>query len=434
MTSLWTSIVMAWVLMCLTVVGICAPAAALGQRADRSAARLEFGPALVWTWLTIALGVPATAAFRGFNWVTALVVCAGWPTALWLVRHRRGYRVRFRDTVRALVLRAIALREANALELNSQSLVPIIAMLLLPLPSLMMGGTDLRLPAPTDFDTLWHTRQLLAGNAVWDPLASLAAVLIRLSAADALHVSAALRLALIALAAAAAGVLIAELGCRRAAAGAAAAAIVVLAPPAPMITWSVVLVGLIGVTSLLRRARDRSARDGWHAMAALVLAVGQLVPFLDRPGELLAAGTSPRYLEHRAVADQAVRLSQSLDDLDSVIVGPPELRLEIGGEERTYDLAEFVSRFRDRTNDRQFRFDFPARRVFVFVEKRPFVADDPPRRVRFVSAQPAVYRVPRERSRLARLARQICDDYRRTHAGVAIMYEDAMLRVYRIDL
>ena len=134
------------------------------------------------------------------------------------------------------------------------------------------------------------------------------------------------------------------------------------------------------------------------------------------------------------MADQAIRLSQSQADPDWVVVGPPELRLEIGREERTYDLARFVSRFRDRTHDARFRFDFPARRLFVFVEKQPFVPDDPPQGVRFVSAQPAIYRVPRERSRLARLARQVCDDYRSTHAGVTVMYDDAVLRIYRIDL
>ena len=70
----------------------------------------------------------------------------------------------------------------------------------------------------------------------------------------------------------------------------------------------------------------------------------------------------------------------------------------------------------------------------MFVEKRPFAPDDPPRGVRFVTDQPAIYRVPRERSRLAHLARQMCDDYRSTHAGVTIMYDDAVLRVYRIEL
>jgi hypothetical protein len=169
-------------------------------------------------------------------------------------------------------------------------------------------------------------------------------------------------------------------------------------------------------------------------LAALVLGVCQLAPFWDRPGELLPAGTSPRYLEHRAVADQALRLPHSQPDPEWVVVGPPELRLEIGLDERTYDLARFVSRFHGRTRDARFRFDVRTRRLFVFVEKRPFVPDDPPQGVRFVTAQPAIYRVPRERSRLSRLARQVCDDYRSTHAGVTITYDDAVLRVYRIEL
>ena len=92
MESLWSSIVTAWVLGWLAAIVICVPAAALGPSANRPTLAIELGPALVWTWLTIAIGVPLAAAVHGFNWVTAILISAAWPTLLWLIRHRGVYR------------------------------------------------------------------------------------------------------------------------------------------------------------------------------------------------------------------------------------------------------------------------------------------------------------------------------------------------------
>ena len=117
-----------------------------------------------------------------------------------------------------------------------------------------------------------------------------------------------------------------------------------------------------------------------------------------------------------------------------MLVGPPEQQLEIDGYGRGFDLVRFVTLFEGRTANATFRFGLPVRRLFVFVEKQPFDAGDRASDVQFPAMKIPAYRVPRERLRLQRAASLICDDYRRTHAGAAVIYDDAVLRVYRIDL
>lgn len=434
MESLSTVITTGWVLFWFTVLGVAVPAAALGRAAGRETLVFELGPALVWTWLTLAIGVPLFAAVHGLNWATALLLSGVWPTALWLIRHRGTYQATFRALVRALVFRVITTRPTPSLISLGKSASIEWAMPLLAVPLLATNGIDIRLPIPADFDTLWHTRALLSGTAVWDPLASLGAVLVRLSAADALHVAAAIRVAVVSLTAGAAAVFVGHACRRRSVAAATALAVIVFSPRAPANTWAIALVTLIAMTALTAWFRTRSARDGWHVVAACVLALGHLLPFSEDPAVLLRVSRTGQHLEHRAAAEQVVRLARSQSDQDWVVIGTPELQLETEGDGRSYDLARFVSRFRDRAGDANFRFDLLARRLFVFVEKQPFEAGGLTRGVRFVAAQPAAYLVPRERSRLQTLARQMCDDYRRTHVGATIIYDDAVLRIYRIDL
>jgi hypothetical protein len=435
MDALSTILVAPWVLMWLAVVGIAAPAVALGPAAGRRMLLSEPGPALVWTWLTMAVSVPLLSALRGFNWATALLVVAAWPTAWWLIRYRGRYESTFRDTVRGIVYRAVSPHAVAAppLRLGAGGLL-ILAMPILGLASRLERTTDIRLPMALDFDTLWHTRQLVHNAAVWDPLAALAGVLAGISAADALHVVAGLRVALVTLTAAAAAVLVAETSRRWWIAGATAAAVILMAPQAAAHSWAVALVALVGATSLVLWIRDDSPRDGWHAMAALLLGAGLVVPFSDRLDALVRVTTMPQYLEHRAAALEAVRLARTQPDDDWVAIGPPELGLEIGVADRYLDLARFVSRFQHRAHRPGFRFNLGARRLFVFIEKEPSEPAAAVQRVRFVEGQSAVYRVRRERIRLHQSAWRICDEYRRTHGRTTIVYDDVQLRIYRIDL
>jgi hypothetical protein len=208
-------------------------------------------------------------------------------------------------------------------------------------------------------------------------------------------------------------------------------AVPLAAPHLPAAAWAIALATLVGASSLLLWMRTRRSRDGWCALAALALAAGQVQPAAGNLRVLTQVNTTARYLEHPAAARQALRLDRTLSDTDWVLVGLPEQRLEIE-KGRFYDLARFVSRFRDRAGEPGFRFDL-GERIYVFVELQPFDTGVTAFDGEFAAAQPVSYRVPRERLRLAQLARQICDEYRRTHAGAAIIYDDGALRVYQID-
>jgi hypothetical protein len=434
-TVLETWFVLIWVLSWFALVGICAPMAAIGRAAGRRRLLLHIGPALAYAWLTVAIGVPLAAAVNGFNWVTAIVLAAVCPVGLWLGRHRGTCGVRVRRLIRAFVMGVVTLRIAPCWQLDHRKrAVVVVGIGALLLWVLVAGGRDVRLPVAADFDALWRTRQLLAGVPVWDPLASFAALLTRISAANPLYVASALRLALVALTGLAAAVLIAEFfGWRqRFAILGAPLALPLLAPLVPVAAWAIALPALVGATSLLLWMRERRSRDGWAVLAAFALAAGQAVPFIGNPGELVRVSRTAQHLEHPAAVQQALRLDRTVSDTDWALVGPPELQLEIE-KGRFYDLARFVSRFRDRAGDPGFRFDLGAERIYVFVETQPLEAGTPVFGGRFVAAQPVAYRVPRERARLSQLARHICDEYRRTHARAAIVYDDGALRVYQID-
>ena len=435
MTILATSLVLVWVLFWFAIVGICAPMAGLRSAADRRSMRLDAGPALVCAWLTLAMGAPLAAAVDGFNWVTAIALAAACPVGLWLSCHRGAYRVAFRRAIRSFVMNVITLRVVRPSRFDTRTwLAATAGAALFVAWALVTGGRDVRLPVPADFDVLWRARQTLAGVAVWDPLASLAAVLTRISSANPLYVAGAIRLALVALTGLAAALLITECGGHRwtAAVMVVPPALQLLAPPVPVAAWAIALTTLIGATSWRSWMRGRRSRDGWCALAACALAAGQLQPFVGNVDRLVPVSRTAQYLEPAAAARQALQLDRTLSDVSWVLVGPPEQQLEIENG-RFYDLARFVSRFRDRAGDPRFRFDLGADRIYVFVEEEPFDPGLSGFGGEFVAAQPASYRVPRERIRLSRLARQMCDDYRRAHAGAAISYDDGALRVYQID-
>jgi hypothetical protein len=375
-------------------------------------------------------------ALHGFNWFTALIIAVTWPATLWCSRHIGQHRAAFRQLVRALVFRLVESRLGLSRQMRMRAALGS-GLALVGIALLAAARIDVRLPSPADFDTLSRVRQLLNGTTTWDPLASLAAVTIHVAATDALSAMRAIRMALVAWTAFAAGQLIMEgFGVRsgRGAVAVAPLALAVAAPTAPLGTWAIGLVLLIGATSLLRSIRDRCLQDGWHALAALVLAVALAVPFAGHSGALTQVSVRAHYLEYRAAAHTALQLGRLPPEEDWVLAGPPEQQLETGGRGRFIDLARFVARFRDRAGAESFRFDLGRGRLFVLVEKEALDVSRPLPGVQFVAAQPAAYRVPRERARLARLARQICDDYRRTHVGTAIVYDDVQLRVYRFDL
>ena len=88
----------------------------------------------------------------------------------------------------------------------------------------------------------------------------------------------------------------------------------------------------------------------------------------------------------------------------------------------------------DRAADSRFRFDVGGRELFVFVEKKPLSIDPETTVTRAAYAMSVdPYWLPNARARLERRALQLCEVYRRAHTGVTVYYEDANLRVYRIQ-
>jgi hypothetical protein len=316
----------------------------------------------------LAVLVPLTASVRGFNWATALVMSAALPALAWGWCHRGEHRRALRRSVRSLifsVLEAGSFRRWVARTSAAALSVCVVSGAFL----LSTGGMDVRLPSPVDFDTLARTRQLLSGTLAWDPLASLLAVVTRVAAADALTTMRAMRLAFIAVtAAAAAGLFAAITRSRYESAGSvlASVALVPLAPRAPLVTWAIALSVMVGVTALVHCFRYQSARHGWYALGALALAASLVMPFADRAEAIWQVGASHEYLEHPSAAREAVRLARSSVD-DWLLVAPPEQQLEIDGRGRFYDLARFVARFDGRVANPDFRFDFGVGILLVFV-------------------------------------------------------------------
>jgi hypothetical protein len=162
-------------------------------------------------------------------------------------------------------------------------------------------------------------------------------------------------------------------------------------------------------------------------------------PLLVVPGFLALANPMAMpalYLEHDAAARQTLRLTHRNNDHQWMLVGGPEQRVEIGNGGEFEDLQQFVLRYRSPVSDPRFRFDIPVQRIFVQVEKRPFQNEAVERLwspSRAADIQWAGYRLPARRAELHRAALELCETYRRTHFGVAIVYEDDDLRVYAID-
>ena len=265
---------------------------------------------------------------------------------------------------------------------------------------------ELRFASPDDYDTLAGARALIAGgNWVVAPFACIAAVVSRLAAVDPMQ---AVRF-------------LTPITWP----GAAIARTVGAPSLNAAFAWSALLVTAV---LSLRSRRPSHRRAPWHATAACTVA---LVGF-SVPGA--RAGEGAGYVEDDAAARQALAVAQHASDDEWLVVAPLEQRVELPDPRRFMPLNDFVRRFGDRAGDTRFRFDTGGRRLFVFVEKRPLTIDPAATETkpRYLNAV-APYWLPNARARLERRALQLCEAYRRSHRGVTIHYEDANLRIYRIE-
>jgi hypothetical protein len=358
-----------------------------------------------WSTLAVILLVPLLAKLRLLNWATAVLMPLAWPLSLWLYRNRGAPSGAFRALYRHVTLQVLT-RHWRPFRLRvGWRHARVGAAAAAAAVVYCQAARELRFTSPTDYDTLAHTRGILAGGQwVVDPAASLAALISRLASVDPMQALRFLRPLTW------------------------PGSVVASAIQAPTLNaayaWTAVLAGVV-LAALAVNAVHR--RDPWHVIAACAIAMSAFAARGARAGE------GGGYVEYDAAARQALRIVETFKPAQWMIAAPLEQRVELPEPHRFVSLADFVRRFRDRAGDRQFRFDVAGRDLFVFVEKKPLRVEPQTALVSVSYATAAdPYWLPNERANLERRALALCEAYRRSHSGVSIHYDDANIRVYHI--
>jgi hypothetical protein len=416
-----------WIVAVFCAIYLVLPAAALGRAPTRELWWPEWLGASCWSVLATILLVPPLARFHLLNWATSLLTPAVFPLALWCYRYRGAPGGNLQHLSRRVAIKLFS----TTPRLPRLERLDIFVGFTLAVAPMTFGRSiaELRLQAPADYNTLAAARTLATGGRwVFDPAASIAVILARVSAADVMHVLRFLpAIAIVAGAAAGAAVVSRRAG-RWSQLCFLAALIVFAAIGAEVVTSAPRAVGVcFGATAVAMSVIASDGvhrRDRWHVAAAL--AVAALVFAAPKPNAASAGASG--YVEYDASARTALRISQSATAQSWIIVAAPEQRLEIADATRFLDIAEFVRRYGGRTGASSFRFGLGANELFVFVEKQPLAspAGLAP------SGATAAYSMPNARARIQRAALAACDDYNRSHPRGEIYYEDAQLRVYRL--
>jgi hypothetical protein len=381
------------------------PALALGRPPGRDRWWPELVAGAAWSTLAAIVLVPPLANLRLLNWMTALLVPLAWPAALWLYRARGAPAGEFRALCRRTTLRVLTWRVRPVSPHAARNRVVALAGGAGVAAVYWMAARELRFASPADYDSLAHARAMLEGGTwILDPAASLAAIISRLAAVDPMQALRFLRPMTW------------------------PGSLMAAALDAPSLNaayaWTAMLAGF-ALAIVAARAVHR--RDPWHVVAACGVAVFAF----GAPGA--RAGDGGGYVEYEAAARQALRIVRTVTAPNWIVVAPPEQRVQLPDARRFLALAEFVKRFGDRPGDRSFRFDLPGHDLFVFVEKKALLVE-PGAALTPVRYAPAAdpYRLPNARARLERRALELCEAYRRSHAGVALFYDDEHLRIYHI--
>jgi hypothetical protein len=394
-----------WITAVAVVAFAVVPGLALGRPPGRARWWPEMVAGAAWSTLAAILLVPPLANMRLLNWFTALLVPLAWPLALWLYRYRGAPALEFRALSRRATLRLLMWRwhqpRVTAIRHRSRAVAVAAGVVAI----YWTAVRELRFASPADYDTLAHTHAMLEGGQwIVDPAASLGAIVSRLAAVDPMQALRFLRPLTW------------------------PGSLVASALQSPSLNaayaWTALLAGLV-LAMVAVHAVHR--RDPWHVVAACTVAVFAF----GAPGA--RAGEGGGYVEYDAAARQALRIARTFTPADWLVVAPPEQRVQLPDPHRFLSLSDFVKRFGGRAGDRQFRFDVQGRDLFVFVEKTP-LRIEPDAALTPVRYAPAAdpYRTPNARARLERRALELCEAYRRSHAGVSVFYDDATLRVYHI--
>jgi len=416
---------MIWAAVLLGVITTLLPTLPSSSRRAQSK-DADWTAALVWTVLTIGIAVPLAVSLDAFNWLTSLIITMIWPVVDWAYRHQGRIAPAVSGIGRTWMLKLA--NEGRGARISLAMLSRLWPLLLAAVP-LALTRFESRLPVVTDFDILSNTQGLLTNVLLFDPLASLTALVTHASATSPLVALHAVRAGSAAAIAVVLGTALRRRG--QPWAGGVVAVVTMLALPLLSASaWFVLLLALVLARFLEGWIRQRRTEHGWHAAATVALLVAVLVPGLAATQPTLLA-FGPRYLETRAAASQAILLGRPTDE-SVLIVAPPEQRVQLSSPDQHFDLATFVDRFERRAADPHFRFPLAARKLYVFVELESGALPALHAGTRFLSEQPAAYRVSSERWRLQQAARRLCDEYRLTHAGARIVYDDGALQIHEI--
>lgn len=237
-----------------------------------------------------------------------------------------------------------------------------------------------------------------------------------------------------------------------------AGAVLLLQRTAGLVAFAVLSYGVAALATLMADGSVMQNKAIMVLPVAAAIAVGCLFfllegPLLARAGEngrlaflvvLLGAAVSwarphqltGQYLEYEAAARQTEEITHRFPRQQWAVAAPVEQLPETHGLGAYDDLAEFVQEYEPVVSSPQFRFkDMPAN-LFVYVEKKPFqIFSHEPASVSFsvlADVTYSHYRSPGGRASLEVAALRLCENYRQSHSGIDVFFENDDLRIYHI--
>ena len=205
-----------------------------------------------------------------------------------------------------------------------------------------------------------------------------------------------------------------------------AAALALMIEPAVHLEGLLYVSGSICGILVLAITPIRQLAPWTAAIPALVLALFQ-------------APARPSPSQYESAATVAETIARTLPERHWLIVSPMQELAFTYGHGWHYELSEFVGEYpAERVTHPDFHFDFPVNTVFVFVEKSPLGEPSARDSALFNTVlEPAALSYQRylDRSDLEYEAAAIVSAYQSSHpGGVRIYFDDAVLRVYRLEM
>ena len=194
-----------------------------------------------------------------------------------------------------------------------------------------------------------------------------------------------------------------------------------------LVTLPIGLSLTVGLGFVAITAAGRLLLATWSAPICLTVFVAITLNFC------LPALPQLDYLEYDAAARKAVEIGRLFPDRQWTVVAPIEQLSQVYGRGWHEDAAQFTAKYQDRVADPSFRLPQQTT-LFVFVEKRPLISDQPEYPVPYsVLIDPTYrhYRSASGRSQLATALLKLCETYRQHHRSSRIYYENDQLRIYQ---